>query len=90
MKTEVNGRFLQFLDSLDRKPREAVFKAIEKFTANPSLPGLKLEKLAGFPNRWSIRVSIHTRLLLSKTVDEDGMEVWIFIDGGSHQVYRHR
>lgn len=90
MKTRTTRRFRQHLQGLNRQDREVILRAIEKFIRNPGLPGLNLEKLSGTPNDWSIRASIKVRILLTKLFDEDGEDVWIFTDAGSHEIYKRR
>lgn len=81
------ARFLAYLKDLDRKPRERVYKTIDKFQNNPSLPGLNLEKLSGHESLWSIRITGGDRILLSKAQDEEG-EIWVFENAGPHDIYR--
>ena len=75
------------MSKLDRKAQDRALKTISKFERMPGLPGLELEKLGGFQNLWSIRVSQGDRILLSKGVDEEG-ELWTLEDIGPHDVYR--
>jgi mRNA-degrading endonuclease RelE of RelBE toxin-antitoxin system len=81
--------FLKDVQKLDRKDQEKVWKAVQKFTHNHSLPGLNFEKLAGYENLWSIRADISLRILLSRT-DSDGDVVWFLEGVGPHDVYRTR
>lgn len=80
-------RFIAALEKMDRKGRERALKAVDKFIVNPRLPGLKLEKLQGFENMWSIRFGGGDRILLSKGEDDRG-EVWTLHDAGPHEIYR--
>jgi hypothetical protein len=47
-----------------------VLKAIQKFEHNHRLLGLHLEKLSGYENMWSIRVSLSFWVLLARTDEE--------------------
>ena len=54
---------------------------------NPDRPGLNFEKLAGWDNTYSIRVSKAYRILLRREADDAG-EFFAAADIGTHQVYR--
>lgn len=85
VRVRYSRRFLDALKRLDRQPRERALKAIDKFMQNPSSPGLKLEKLPGFDDKWSIRVTQGDRILLSRDRDEKG-EIWTLHDLGPHEI----
>jgi plasmid maintenance system killer protein len=70
-----------------RSKQDAILKAIGKFEAAPALPGLRLEKLRGHDNLWSIRATGGYRILLSKTSDAEG-DLWTLEDAGPHDIYR--
>jgi hypothetical protein len=86
-RVRYSRRFLSALKRLDRQPRERALRAIDKFIKDPSLPGLNLEKLPGFDNKWSIRVTQGDRILLSRDQDDRG-EIWTLHDLGPHDIYR--
>ncbi len=79
--------FLEALVKLDRGLRDRVLNTMEKFEDSPDLPGLRLEKLSGLKNLWSIRVTRGCRIILSKQNGEDG-DKWVFEDVGPHDIYR--
>lgn len=87
LRTRPTRTFLKSLQKLDRKGRDRVLAAVQKFQANQSLPSLNLEKLSGKPDRWTIRVDGGDRILLTKAEDVDGA-FWILHDFGPHDSYR--
>lgn len=75
------------LRKLDRAKFDQIMKTIQKFAHNPHLPGLRLEKLAGHENLWTIRVDLSIRIAMSREgVNLDGP--WILHDFGPHDKYR--
>ena len=77
------------LGKLDRQPRDQALKTIQKFEMKDTLPGLRLEKLGGHANLWSIRVNDSYRILMSKHLDAAG-DFWVLENIGTHDVYRRR
>lgn len=65
--------------------RDRAATAIERFVANPSLPGLNFEKLAGYSDRYSIRISRGDRIVLRRIAVSDVFEI---LDIGPHDIYR--
>lgn len=57
-------RFRNTLARMHRHDREQFLRAVEKFTNNPSLPGLNLEKMQGTEATYSIRASRGDRIML--------------------------
>jgi plasmid maintenance system killer protein len=53
----------------------------------PDRPGLNFERLAGWDDIYSMRVTRNYRILLKRETDEAG-EFFIAVDIGTHQVYR--
>ncbi len=65
------------------KARDALSGLLE----NPQRPGLNFERLSGWDDTYSIRVTREYRILLMRESDEEG-EVLAAIDIGTHRVYR--
>ena len=79
--------YVKDFKKLDGEVQRKAGKALQKFTANHALPGLNLEKLTNCQNRWTIRVGLNFRILLSKQEDEVG-EFWALEGVGPHDSYR--
>jgi plasmid maintenance system killer protein len=80
-------RTRDFLDSFNELPlqfQRRAEKAIEQLTTNARHPGLRLEKLKGDSNYWSVRVNLRIRITLT-FASEDEIEL---LDIGGHEVYR--
>jgi mRNA-degrading endonuclease RelE of RelBE toxin-antitoxin system len=67
--------------------RNRAAEALSCFQDNPRYPGLNFEKLSGFDDTYSIRVTKQYRVLLIRQIDEAG-ELFSVVDIGTHQVYR--
>lgn len=80
-------RFRDVLARMHRHDREQFLRAVEKFTNNPGLPGLNLEKMQGTEATYSIRASRGDRILLERAEDEAGV-IWTFTHAGPHDDYR--
>lgn len=68
-------RFRSLPDSVQAQAR----RAYRLFQANPHHPSLHFEKLRGYPNYWSVRVTLNYRAV---AVREGETLVWFWI--GSH------
>jgi plasmid maintenance system killer protein len=53
----------------------------------PDRPSLNFERLSGWDNAYSIRVTRNYRILLTRETDETG-EFFVAVDIGTHQIYR--
>jgi plasmid maintenance system killer protein len=53
----------------------------------PDRPGLNFERLPGWDDTYSIRVTRSYRILLKREIDEAG-EFFLAVDIGTHQIYR--
>ena len=62
-------------------------KALSTFMEAPDRPGLNFERLPGWDNTYSIRVTRSYRILLKREADEAG-EFFAAVDIGTHQIYR--
>lgn len=62
-------------------------KALSTFMEAPDRPGLNFERLPGWGNTYSIRVTRGYRILLTREADEAG-EFFAAVDIGTHQIYR--
>ena len=72
---------------LPTRIQEASDRALERFVEDPNRPGLNFERLQGWADHYSIRVTRADRILLRREMDEDG-EVFVAVDVGTHRVYR--
>lgn len=72
---------------LPQRIRLQAAKTLANFMDNPDRPGLNFEKLAGWDNTYSIRVSKAYRIMLRREADEAG-EFFAAVDIGTHHVYR--
>jgi mRNA-degrading endonuclease RelE of RelBE toxin-antitoxin system len=62
-------------------------KALSTLMEAPDRPGLNFERLPGWDDTYSIRVTRGYRILLKREADEVD-EFFTAVDIGSHQVYR--
>jgi mRNA-degrading endonuclease RelE of RelBE toxin-antitoxin system len=62
-------------------------KALSTFMEAPDRPGLNFERLPGWDNAYSIRVTRSYRILLKREADEAG-ELFAAVDIGTHRIYR--
>ncbi len=62
-------------------------KALSTFMETPDRPGLNFERLPGWDDTYSIRVTRSYRILLKREADEAG-ELFAAVDIGTHQIYR--
>jgi mRNA-degrading endonuclease RelE of RelBE toxin-antitoxin system len=62
-------------------------KALSTLMEAPDRPGLNFERLPGWDDTYSIRVTRGYRILLKREADEVG-EFFTAVDIGTHQVYR--
>jgi len=62
-------------------------KALTTFMEAPDRPGLNFERLPGWDDTYSIRVTRSYRILLKREADDAG-EFFLAVDIGTHQIYR--
>jgi mRNA-degrading endonuclease RelE of RelBE toxin-antitoxin system len=89
-RVRVDPSYHAALKNLSSDLRKRADRALEKFLENPQRKGLRFERLVGWPDYFSIRVSRSYRILLRREHDDDG-ELFAAVDVGSHDdVYRRR
>jgi hypothetical protein len=79
------AEFWRLYHELPPKMREAARKAFQKFSENPSHPGLQLERLKFDDRAWSVRVTRNYRAV-ARRYGEDWLWFWI----GSHEEFDRR
>jgi mRNA-degrading endonuclease RelE of RelBE toxin-antitoxin system len=80
----------QYIKSERRLPKRIRFKAraaLETFIDDPGRPGLNFERLSGWDNAYSIRVTAEYRILLIRENDDAG-PLFAAVDIGTHRIYR--
>ena len=69
MEIALDPKFLQSTLALEAADAQRVWKAVEKYTTDPNIPSLNLERLeggGGHKRLWSIRASQKLRVLLAR------------------------
>ncbi len=77
--------FWQLHWDLPPEIRRAAQEAYRKFSANPSHPGLQLERLRADSRAWSVRVTRNYRAVAVRRGDD-----WLWFRIGSHQDFDRR
>ena len=77
--------FWQAYYALPPEIRSAAREAYRRFAANPSHPGLQLERLKFDARAWSVRVTRNYRAI-ARRYGEDWLWVWI----GNHEEFDRR
>lgn len=67
--------------------KNATFRAIAKFKEDLRHPSLRLEKLQGLPDYWSIRVNLGYRIVLHRRQEGED-DVFTLVGVGPHDIYR--
>jgi len=75
------------LRGMNAAQRTAALNRFKLFQFSPEVPGLNFEKLGGFANLYSIRLSRSHRAILRKVADEQGV-LFEVVKIGPHDIYR--
>ena len=67
--------------------RQRAAEALERFQVNPYHPGLNFEKLRGWDDLYSIRISRGFRILLRRVAVAGGGEYYAAFRMGPHDIY---
>lgn len=85
MTSRGTDEFWQLYRSLPPDIRLAAQEAYRKFAADPTNPGLRLERLRADPRAWSVRVTRNYRSVALRQGDD-----WLWFWIGSHQDFDRR
>ena len=79
MNSVATRRFWNLYHALPVEVRTQAREAFQRFTADPTHPGLSLERLRSDPNSWAVRVSRSYRAVARK---QGETMIWYWI--GTH------
>jgi hypothetical protein len=88
-RLRVSEEFERSTNRHSKDDRRRAYNALERFVANPALPGLNFEPIEGEVNRFTIRASRAIRIVRRRGRDDEGV-VYVAMMAGSHTVYRRR
>jgi len=83
-KFVISNRFIKDVKGLSKNERDKLGKTLDLLEKNPDHPSLKIEKLTGTENIWSVRLSIHYRMTFIKKEKD----TFILRRIGTHQIYK--
>jgi plasmid maintenance system killer protein len=84
MKFRRTEDFVESFNALPSQLQSRAEKTLEQLAVNPRYPSLRLEKLRGTSNSWSVRVNRKIRITLQFISDDEV----VLIDIGGHEIYR--
>jgi hypothetical protein len=77
--------FWQLYEELPPEIKSAARKAYQLFSANPTHPSLRVERLRADPRAWSVRVTRDVRAVALRHGDE-----WLWFWIGTHKDFDRR
>ncbi len=87
MRIRIDDSYMRSIRRVPERIQIRAKRALSRFQENPTHPGLNFERLSGWDDTYSIRVTRHYRILLIRKTDEKG-ELFAAVDIGTHRVYR--
>ena len=83
----IHDQYLRDAKRYPKQIRQRASEALERFQIDPAHPGLNFEKLRGWDDLYSIRISRGFRILLRRVSPPAGGDYYVAVRMGPHDIY---